>query len=53
MDIYLDPNITEIIPLVKGTVESHKMPNNAAKISIVISFLGKKIKTKKSNDLKE
>ena len=53
MDIYRDPNITEIIPLVNGTVESHKIPNSAAKINIVISFLGKKIKIKKSTALKE
>jgi hypothetical protein len=41
-----------MIPLVSGTVESHKMPNKAAKIKIVISVFGKKIKIKNKIDLK-
>ena len=53
MDIYLEPKITEIIPLVRGTVESQRMPNSAAKIRTVISVLGKKIKIKKSSALNE
>ena len=53
MDIYFDPKITEIIPLVKGTVESHKIPKSEAKILIVISVLGRNIKTKNKIDLSE
>ena len=40
------PKITEIIPLVRGTVESQRIPSNAAKISTVISVLGRKINNK-------
>ena len=49
MDIYLDPKITDIIPLVRGTVDSHSIPSSDAKIKTVISVLGKKIKIKNSN----
>ena len=44
--------MTEIMPLVSGTVDNHKTPNNAAKIKIVNSVLGKNIKIKNKNDLK-
>ena len=44
MDMYLRPNTTLIIPLVRGTVASHKTPSKAAKIKIVISFFGTIIK---------
>ena len=40
------------MPLVSGTVDNHKTPNNAAKIKIVNSVLGKNIKIKNKNDLK-
>ena len=48
MDIYFDPKITDIIPLVRGTVDSHSIPRSDAKIKTVISVLGKKINTKNS-----
>ena len=35
-----------MIPLVRGTVESHRIPSNAAKIKTVTSVLGRKINTK-------
>ena len=43
--------MSDIIPLVKGTVESHKIPNTDAKIKTVSSFFGEIIKNKKRNDL--
>ena len=46
------PKITEIIPLVRGTVESQRIPSNAEKISTVISVLGRKMNTKMFNDEK-
>ena len=49
MDIYLDPKITEIMPLVRGTVDSQRIPSNDAKIKTVISVFGKKINVKNSN----
>ena len=53
MDIYFTPNTTLIIPLVSGTVASHKTPSKAAKINIVISFFGTIIKIINRIDLKE
>ena len=41
------------MPLVSGTVESHKIPSNDANIKIVISFLGRNIKTKNRIERKE
>ena len=51
--MYFEPKITEIIPLVNGTVESHRIPKIEAKMIIVISVLGKKIKVKNNIDLKD
>ena len=42
-----------MIPLVRGTVESHKIPNNEANINTINSVLGIKIKSKNKIALKE
>ena len=53
IDEYLCPKISVIIPLVKGTVESHNIPKVAEKTSTVNSFFGAIIKERNSNDLRE
>jgi len=50
---YLCPKISVIIPLVKGTVESHKIPKVAEKTSTVNSFFGATIKERNNKDLSE
>ena len=44
--MYFVPKITEIIPLVNGTVDSHKIPSKEAKTITDISVFGRKINTK-------
>ena len=51
--MYFEPKITEIIPLVNGTVESHNIPRIEANNKTVTSVLGKKTKIKNKRALSE
>lgn len=51
IDTYPCPNMSDIIPFVNGTVESHRIPSIEAKIKTVNSFFGEIINTKNNSDL--